>query len=364
MNNLFTTYKARLQILSSVVTPFHADTLFGTFCWSIAFLEGEKGLRSFLQLYKTEETIPLIISDGFMDGYLPRPVLKPLSLKEIEGEIEILINELAAEKDTINKIRYIDLVRDIKNIAFLPVEYLRENKDRFSQKKLLIDYLKVCTGNSERGTSDSLQDKIELYNKLIKDIHILRTSIDRYTGRAMEGRLFNTVENFYDSQVNIYIKLRRGKGLDINWLKNIFSYIELSGYGADKSTGKGQIKVEIEEADDLPHADNPNAFVSLSSFVPDTNTPFNGWYVPLLKYGKLGEHYANSSIDKIAPETGKKIGHNPFKRPILMFKAGAVFKLKNGERLRPFYGKIIENIHWDSEIVHYGFAYPLGIRLE
>ena len=349
MNSLFTTYKIHLEIISSVVTPFQADTLFGTICWGIALLEGNRALKKFLELYKNKETIPLIISDGFVEGYLPMPVLRPLSLKESED----LADKQLPEKDPIKKVEYMDLIRDFKRVPYLPIEYLKINNGILSHLKLLEDYLKNKISTAAM-------------HQIAEDVHIIRTSIDRYSGKAMEGRLYNTREKFYNKKVIIYVKLRNGGALDIEWLKRIFiGYIGISGYGADKSTGKGRIRVEsIEVKDDLPHSDNPNAFISLSSFVPDENDPLEGWYSSLLKYGKLGEHYANSSIDKIDPDTGEKIGNNPFKRPLLMLKAGSVFKLKENEGLRPFYGRIIENIHWDRDIIHYGFVFPMGLRLE
>lgn len=346
MNNQFTTYKIQLQILSSVATPFQADTLFGTLCWGIALLEGNDKLRDFLELYKKKETIPLIISDGFFDGYLPKPALKPLTLKDSEE----LVKSLVAEDNPQKKVEYINRIKDFKKTTYLSVKHFARNKGIFSQRKLLDDYL---------------NNKIETLHQLTEDAYILRTSIDRYSGKAMEGRLFHTEETFYNAKINIYVKLRNECAHDAAWLKTIFSYVSLSGYGADKSTGRGQVKIEsIEEKDDLPHADDPNAFISLSSFVPDEDDPSEGWYLPLLKYGKLGEHYANSSIDKIVPETNEKIGNNPFKRPLLMFRAGSTFKIKEDEELKPYYGRIVENIHWDKDIVHYGFVFPLGIRLE
>ncbi|OHB43340.1 MAG: hypothetical protein A2Y11_05360 [Planctomycetes bacterium GWC2_39_26] len=341
----FRTYKVQLKVVSSVVTPFHADTIFGTICWGIALLEGQDKIRDFLSLYKNKGTVPLIVSDGLFDGYLPRPILEPLSLKNSED----LIKGIVGENNPAKTIDYIQRLKRIKNIKHLSIEYYQKNQGSYSQLTLSRDYL--------NGQIKEL--------KFTEDAYILRTSMDRYSGKAMEGRLFPTDETFYNSKINIYIKLRDVSNLDGNWLKKIFNYIEISGYGADKSMGKGQVKVEsIEEKDDLPHCKNPNAFVSLSSFVPDENDPSDGWYTPILKYGKLGEHYASASTENINSETHEKIGKNPFKRPLLMFCAGSTFRLKNTEEMLPHYGRIVENIHWDTDIVHYGLAFPLGIRLE
>ncbi len=340
----FRTYKVQIKVVSSVVTPFHADTIFGTICWGIALLEGQDKIREFLSLYRNKETVPLIVSDGLFDGYLPRPILEPLSLKKSED----LIKGIIGENNPVKTVDYIQKLKRMKNVKYIPIEYFQKNKGVFSQDIF---------------SKDFLSGKIKEF-KFTEDASILRTSINRYSGKAMEERLFSTDEIFYDSRINIYIKLRNVLNLDGNWLKKIFNYIEISGYGADKSMGKGQINVEsVEEKDDLPHCDNPNAFVSLSSFVPDENDPSDGWYTPILKYGKLGEHYASAPIDKIISGTQNRIGKNPFKRPLLMFSSGSTFRIESSEEMMPYYGKLVENIHWDNEIVQYGFAFPLGIRL-
>jgi len=345
MDEGFTTYTVKLKLLSSVITPFQADTLFGTICWGIALTEGDSKITEFLNLYKDKETVPLIISDGFIDGHLPVPLCKPLGLEENEK----LINKVKPDVTSLEKVKYIHKIKKFREIKYLPFAYLDNNKECMSQVRLVEDFIK---------------ENISVSGKLTESVSVLRTSINRYDGRAMEGRLFNTDETFYNSGVTIYVKLNKNSGLDIKWLRKIFNYIEISGYGADKSTGKGQVEISIEEKDSLPHSNNPNAFISLSSFIPDASDPHDGYYEPILKYGKLGGHCANSPISKTLPKLDEKIGHNPFKKPLLMFRAGSTFKVEQNKKIKPYYGKIVDGVHWDNRIVHYGLAFPLGIRLE
>jgi CRISPR-associated protein Csm4 len=83
----------------------------------------------------------------------------------------------------------------------------------------------------------------------------------------------------------------------------------------------------------------------LSHFVPAKNDPTNGAYKTMVKYGKLGEE--------------KTFCGNPFKKPLIVLKPGAVFKT---QIMKPFYGRLLEKIAFaDPAMVQYGYAFPVPI---
>ena len=66
-----------------------------------------------------------------------------------------------------------------------------------------------------------------------------------------------------------------------------------------------------------------------------------------MKYGKLGEAFASDV--------------NPFKKPLIMLDAGAVFY---DSPCREWYGRLVEGISPARETVaQYGFALPVPMRL-
>ncbi|MFZ6017246.1 MAG: hypothetical protein ACOYU0_06525 [Nitrospirota bacterium] len=65
------TYRIRIEIQSGIITPFHADTIFGHLCWVVAYQEDNKRLQKFLEPFRDGEP-PFVISDGFPAGYLPK----------------------------------------------------------------------------------------------------------------------------------------------------------------------------------------------------------------------------------------------------------------------------------------------------
>lgn len=67
----------------------------------------------------------------------------------------------------------------------------------------------------------------------------------------------------------------------------------------------------------------------------------------MVKYGKLGEE--------------KTFCGNPFKKPLIMLKPGAVLRDDNP---RPWYGRLVEQIAYaDPAVVHFAYAFPVPVRL-
>jgi len=85
--------------------------------------------------------------------------------------------------------------------------------------------------------------------------------------------------------------------------------------------------------------------MTLSSYIPDSKAPTKGYYEILLKYGKLGGDFAKS---------------DPFKVPLIMFRSGSVFYSSEDK----IYGSLLKNIHRNSDIRHYAYAFPVGINIE
>jgi hypothetical protein len=48
-----------------------------------------------------------------------------------------------------------------------------------------------------------------------------------------------------------------------------------------------------------------------------------------------------------------------------MIEPGAVARLRDGETVREWYGRLVEQMHWTQEnIVQYGYAFPLPVRIK
>ena len=361
-------YRLTMEIKSPIITPFQADTIFGHFSWALKYLEGEEKLEEFLEKLEINSSL-MLISNGFPQGFLPRPILKPLSEKDTE-----ILTDNYFGKDTKNRIRCLVALKELKKQSHLSWDIFRELKGNLTYFEL---YKKVFEGTYcpfwFRKKPCDLDNVIEECPKLnpdsiqrCKDISldkaselVMHNTINRNAGRVKGmGGLFSEIETYYSphSKIEIYLRSESFTKTD---LQKIFQFIAKNGYGKDKSTGKGILEfhelVKFEEHDFGEPADS-NGFMSLSSFVPERNDPINGYYEIITKFGKLDGDFAKSGFD------GKDL--HPFKKPLIMFKAGSTFYDSKDGCHKYYYGRLLQNIHKSEKIKHYGYAFPLKIRME
>ena len=318
-------YTIKISLQSPIITPLQSDTLFGHICWAIRYLWGEKYLVDFLNQYHPEKTPPLFISNGFPDGYLPKPVLPPVS----QGDLDTILR-----KDRVSDSYKI---KSIKKTDLVPISILNTLQDEpISPEKL---FQKMYDKKNYGAVMGAEKSRISMT--------IRHNTVNRIKNRVEEG-LYDQEEFFCHEGSNIFCIYVRSDRFFRDEIESIFNFIGENGFGKDKNTGKGHFKVEsIEERIDLPEWENPNSFMTLSSFIPTKADPTKGYYKVLKKHGKLGGMYSNG---------------NPFKRPLLMFQAGSVFF---DELVKSNYGSLLPDVHHKhKDVQHYAYAFPIGLRIE
>ncbi len=293
-------FKLSFQILSPLMTPLMADTLWGIICWGIRYFDGEKALKGFLSAYETSSP-PLILSDPFPSGYLPVPKLKPVT------------------KEKMSKEEY-GKIKKIKKIEFIKAKYFFD--------KVPINY-------------SILEESIE-NQKNLKTQARLHNVVDRLTNTVKENSLYEKVELWYrkKSIFDVYILSSISKDEIVRIFLNAF----LIGYGADTSLGKGHLQfVSIDEGVIFPSFPENEIVrgMALASFIPSPRDKFDQILYSLkTKYGKLGGEFA--------------IKGNPFKKPLLMYQSGATFS--SSGRVS-FVGTLVSNVHSSYSFVkHYALA--------
>lgn len=299
-------YKATLHLTSAFGTPWQADTLFGHWCWSIVRHKGPDFLTSaFLGEYR-RGTPPVLISDGFPSGWLPRPLgVEPKDQEALLPKTE--------------RIRQYRTIKDGLEAHWLTVEEF--NRVRHGE---------IVYPKSQPHTAIRV---------------VAKNQIDRLTNTA--GGPAGTVYDFterYLPEVDVYWRLADGyEELVRDFLANLVH----TGYGKRKSVGYGQVEsFTFETFDKFPSIAEANGFVTLSSFVPGAADPRDGFWRTTVKYGKLGEEGA---------VTGQ-----PFKRPLIQLTAGSCFY---DAPVRDWYGRLIAAVTTDPAVVHYGYAFPVSLRL-
>lgn len=324
-----TTYRIHFKLSSSLRTPFHADTIFGHLCWALRYMMGEERLTEWLESFHTS---PTLISNAFPLGMFPRPLLPPLSLQKL-GKLKGFNPE---ELD----LKIATILKGMKKIAFLCEEWIKEHQASFSNATLSCKLYELA--------KESMNEK----RKTVGSIAITHNTYDRLNGRVLEGSLYDWEETFYlqlNGESQSFWFLVRTDTLSKTEIENVLEFVAFSGFGADKTIGKGQLDITSIAEEPLPACPNANAFISLSNFIPAKPDDLNGYYKPITKFGKLGGEWA--------------AGRVPFKKPVVMLQAGAVIK-DNTYSDSKFYGKLQDQIHRQKEIVQYGRAFPFPICLK
>ena len=302
-------WEIRLRIESPFISPWQSDIIFGHLAWAFRDLYGEEALLYWLK--KFVEAPPFVISNGFITGTFPKPLLPPM-FKSVKSK-----NEL---------IREIKIGKRMKNIRLIHSN----------------DFIQVIRGegvNITKPIDEGVKKSIRTHNV-----------IDRDTGRSLEENGLYELENSYipkDNLLSIFIRVRDKKSLDE--FQSLLNLVSLQGYGNKKTAGFGQFAIyEILERGDLDQCmDKADAVVWLSHGIPAPADPVTGWYKLETKYGKLGGNVTS-------------IG-NIFKKPLTRIIPGSVFKTPSP---KPYYGLMMKNVYpFNENVLQYGYALAIPIKL-
>jgi CRISPR-associated protein Csm4 len=346
-----TTKRVRFSTNTTLGTPLHADTLWGHLVVYYGYRYGQDALGDLLEQF--EEDPPFVVSDGFPEGYLPRP-----RLELNEGDMADLTDLVSQEFDDVDPRMVVAQVMDhFRKSQFIRRSTLEQFKDGLSLKSILSEIIKQGIKPVDDIDPRKLDESIREYqiaDKLGYDPDVWRPDIEFKTSEEIKNvvnrmtgssdKMFGQHELYWDGNLDVYFRIFDDRWHDL--LDEVLEDIELTGYGKNKSTGKGHLIVESVDEVELPSADDSNAFVSLSSFVPAEQDPTDGSYGIRVKRGKVGEWFPRDV--------------SPFKRPALMLETGSTFKT---DRHDLFYGSLLDDIHFDPDIRHYAYSFPMHVRL-
>lgn len=297
-----------LKVIRGTTEPLRSDTLFGHFCWALVDLWGEDVLQDFLATCDGSDPA-VVFSDAFPADTLPRPdfpFLKPHS-----GDVpRDRLLQSAAEAKRLRSLHYLP-----KSVV---LQILRGEEPE----------LAAVEGG---GFATYVTEHV---------------SMDRRNNRALDGALYSLREiRPHAGLLTVYASVRP------DWheqFEEALRYMVAHGMGGSRSVGRGRFDiVSVRPDSSFAGVREPDAFMSLSSFVPAREDPTDGWYRLGLKRGAAGRGMGGST---------------PFKRAFLFLEPGATFRTPGPPR--PVYGRLIRNIlPADSRVVQSGFALAVPVRL-
>jgi CRISPR-associated protein Csm4 len=278
------TYRLTFRPLSAFGTPLAGDTLFGQLCWTLRHQLGNDRLNELLQGYTHGEPF-VVLSDALPAGHVPLPNV-PSSLWQASD----------------------DERKKLKKKRWLPASALNH---AFSQWQ----------GHAKSDEEVAPQtERAQPHN-----------NINRQTGTTGEGQFAPYAMPqiwFHPSmQFDLYAALDETR-LTPAELTVALDYIGKVGFGRDASIGLGKFEL-IGDAAPVTWAAPPNAnsYLTLGPCAPQGQgfCPVRSTYQVATRFGRHGD---------AAVQSGQ-----PFKRPVMLAKAGGVFWSETQDASRLFIGQ-------------------------
>lgn len=311
--------------LGAFATPLRSDTLYGHLLWAAALTDGAAQAEALIGAFEQGKP-PFLLSSAFPKGMLPMPVLPAIprsDFRQLAAKRPEFKGELAAALEAYKRFR---------KVAFVPTALICDGAE-LSQRRLFSRWL------DDPGIFKLPEHPQQVFRRQELEPH---NSIQRQGGTVLQQG------GFYLSEATWYGK---GASLDLyvatddrELFERYLGYVADTGFGADRSTGKGYFAFRHDPAfDPAPFAGVGNGSLSLSVSSNSDLSGFSGTYDVFAKFGKAWSGFGE---------------RNPFKSPFVAFAEGAVFSRM------PAAGYVLRSIHPNPAIVQVVQPLTLPVKLE
>lgn len=310
--------KYTIEPTSPWVYSLRSDTLHGLIACQVREWEGEQACKNLLASFLDNEPL-FTCSSAFSKGFLPAPVLAPISRpvfrKNFEGK------ELFGNKNT-KLVDWLQEYKIFKKKTLIPYAVWQKQKNALSALKLFSAYMGDKENFIKNKKSDKEKFSWEIPNQISgTELHL---TINRNENKHLDGSYFSSSVNFANHELDIYVKAS-----DHALFEKYFGILGELGFGADSTLGKGRFKIKNkEDVSDVFHEKGEYG-LSLSVLSAENLAGIEGYYRTFTKKGKTW--VAKSTL-------------TPFKKPFIALEEGAVIKTVPSDC-------ILKGIHADENII-------------
>lgn len=303
-------YRFTIQVESAFGTPLVGDSLFGQLCWAIVHRYGEERLNQLLKGYQEQQPF-LVVSDAFPHKHIPLPTL-PSCIWEKQEDVD---------RKVLKKKQWVDL-DDAQMQAVTYWQKIAKSEKELFQKQ-------VCN---------------QPHNK-----------INRHTATTGLGEFapYSTTQIWYEpkTKLDLYVVFDESR-ITIDEIRLLLEQVGQFGFGRDASIGLGKFTCAEYQETQFSSQANANSYLTLANCAPqhldlDKTQCF---YQITTRFGRHGDI--------------KALSQNPFKKPIILAKAGAIFTPNNWQT-RTFLGNGLGNVSYaQPSAVHQGYAPVIPVTIE
>lgn len=299
------TYRFTLRPLSAFGTPLAGDTLFGQLCWTLRHQLGNARLGELLHGY-TSGLPFVVVSDALPTGHVPLPNV-PSELWQKSTSTHAPDRKLLKQKKWLPT-------------TALPQAFAHWQASAHSDAEVAQPLIAgwAAQGHQRDSKGSSHTSRAQPHN-----------TINRQTGTTGEGQFapYAMPQIWFHPamQFDLYVVLDNAR-LSLTELTAALRYMGEVGFGRDASIGLGKFELMgdavVTNLHSLAAATTgnttntgaaPNSYLTLGPCAPQGLgfCPVRSFYQVTTRFGRHGD---------AAVQSGQ-----PFKRPVLLAKAGAVF---------------------------------------
>ncbi|MCD6519487.1 MAG: hypothetical protein J7M05_06165 [Anaerolineae bacterium] len=344
-------YLLYLHPQSSYRGHITAHTLFGAACWALAALGEDVGalLARFSEPgFAFTRPFPYVYRGESKWRLFPAPPYQA-RLSELEKLLSLG-----------NITQVTDMAKKVKGLRYLSPGVMAEcRQGRWRSIDLVTKALegKLCFTQGALWLSEEVR---EIWPRqtwpevpsLWQRVPLVRTAIDRSSGGVATGMLYTQEEVFIDRRcAGLWAGLWIAEGLEPK-LWAALRYLEDSGIGGDRSTGRGHFTFSWEEWKDDPPTSEGDRFLNLSAYIPR-----EGESEPLA--------YNLLSIRQKAENRMPLGGQRVYLAQLQAFAPGSLFQGKEQAVGQPVLGRLVKMGQVGGHSVYYhGLTIPLWGRWE
>lgn len=290
---------------TAFASPMLGEMVFGQFCCLLKMLRGEEFLTNALAGYKENQPF-CVVSDAFPSGYLPLP-----SLPSFFWDTEGTDRKTAKGREWIEGTKMSEPLKKWQQFARGAGDFVDPDTKSSGWRK-----------------------DIQAHNTIRRDTAT--------TGTGMFAPyLADIVWYGVDQQLDLYVLFDERLSQDI--VVDVFTKMGLIGFGADASAGAGKFVVTEVDQTAAPGASISRMTLASCDLSKMSLCEDLSFYRIKTHFGRHGDAMAHNA--------------NPFKRPLLLARRGAVLTFSEPSDAL-FVGRGIGNVSYamPDSVVHQGYA--------
>ncbi len=318
-----------LKPMGSVAgTGLPSPTLYGALCWATAVLFGEEEATRMAEQLTCSDAFPLAWDEGGQPvRFFPMPVLPQRVMPVPDRSLD------AKQQAT----RALNLHKRLKGVRALSQSLFL----RFVRGELSLQALGEALQREQvavRGACLMTREEAQRLGMRLRSqspiaqSDIQHNEIDRWTHAVVEGRLFLREETFFARGSGLCFAVHVPDEHLLNRLPALCRYLEDTGVGGERSTGKGHFRFQVDlQTRWLEEPADADAWLTLSHYLP-TPHEVQEWLSARFQPSYTLAHW---QAKYEAMFVGGQAVYKPLRR---LFAPGSVFPL--GER-REIYGRAV-----------------------